>query len=305
MTSFLPSARARFGFDVEHLRAQNPDLIYVRGSSVGIEGDEVDKPGFDFTVFWARSGFQSAATGGSGLHQPVSPRPGFGDKTAAVSIAFGIAAALYRRERTGEPAEIDVSLLGAALWSNSSDVAYSRAAGRDTAAQPMARRPPSGAFETADGRFLLFNVPDVDRVWVDLCRCLGRHDLEGDPRFAGREARESNARELVAELDRTFADATLEEWRRRLAPLRVAWEVVQNPYEVADDPQVVANGYVAQVRHPNGETLELVRPPVQFDRGRPALGRAPAVAEHTEEILAEIGYDEAAVARCRAAGAIP
>jgi len=269
---------------------------------VGIEGDEVDKPGFDFTVFWARSGFQSAVTNGSGVSRPVGPRPGFGDKTSAMNIAFGVAAALFHRERTGEPSVVDVSLLSSALWSNSSDVAYSQSAGADFAAHPMPRQPPSGAFGTADGRFVFFNFHDATQ-WPALCAAIGRPELADDPRFADPAARRDNAEACTAELDATFGTATLDHWRARLAPLKVAWEAVQTPFEVADDPQVVANGYVAEVTHPGGRTIRMVRPPVQFDGRRPELGRAPGIGQHTDEVLTELGLGDR-IDRWRADGVI-
>ncbi|HLY84119.1 MAG TPA: CoA transferase, partial [Acidimicrobiales bacterium] len=215
MTNFLPGARQKYRFDVEHIRAHNPDIVYVRGSSVGVRGAEADRPGFDFTVFWARSGFQSAVTKGSGLDRPVSPRPGFGDKTSAMNIAFGVAAALLRRERTGETAVVDVSLLGSGLWSGSSDVVYSRGLGRDFAARPLPRQPTSGVYRTSDGRFILFNIPDAGRVWPDLCRHVGREDLVDDARFATAQARSEHADACVRELETAFAGAPLSEWRRR------------------------------------------------------------------------------------------
>jgi crotonobetainyl-CoA:carnitine CoA-transferase CaiB-like acyl-CoA transferase len=303
MTSFLPPARQKYRIDVEHIREHNPRIIYASADAVGVKGPESGKPGFDFSVFWARSGFQSAVTG-PGDKPPVGPRPGFGDKTSAMNLAFGVAAALLRRERTGEPAVIDVSLLGSALWSNSSDVAYSAGMGSDFSARPAPRSPTGTAYRTADGRWIQLTMPDADRWWPDLCRHLGRDDLLADERFGTNAGRSANAEVCVAEMAKTFESATLAEWRERFVTLRAPWEAVQNPYEVASDPQVVANGYIADVKHPSGQVVSLVRPPVQFDGVPPELGSAPDIAEHTDEVLLEAGYSADDLARLRASGAL-
>ena len=189
VTNMLPAPRRKLHVDVDDIRRHNPDIVYVRGSGVGSRGAEADKQGFDFGVFWARAGFQSAVSKGSGMPRPVSPRPGFGDRTSAMNIAFGIAAALLRRERTGRTAVVDVSLLGSGMWSDASDIAYSMGSGRDFSAQPIGRQPLGGLYETADGRWLQLNINDPDRWWAEFCRRVGREDLVTDPRFADAEAR--------------------------------------------------------------------------------------------------------------------
>jgi crotonobetainyl-CoA:carnitine CoA-transferase CaiB-like acyl-CoA transferase len=304
ITNMLPAPRRRLKVDVDDIRGHNPDIVYVRGSGVGARGAEAEKQGFDFGVFWARAGFQSAVSKGSALDRPVVPRPGFGDRTSAMNLAFGVAAALLRRERTGQTSVVDVSLLGSGMWADASDIAYSMGAGRDVSAEPIGRQPLGGLYCTADGRWIQFNINDPDRWWEEFCRTVGREDLAHDPRFADSAARAAHASEAVAEFDKAFAGATLAEWRRRLAPLRAAWEPVQDPLEVTSDPQVAANGYIAEIAHPGGRTVRLIRAPVQFDGMSPEVGRAPAVGEHTAEILAELGYDAAEVARWREAGVI-
>jgi crotonobetainyl-CoA:carnitine CoA-transferase CaiB-like acyl-CoA transferase len=304
MTSFLPDARQKHHVDVEHIRAHNPDIVYVRADAVGVRGPEAGKPGYDFSVFWGRSGLLDAVSGPH-ADQPALPRPGFGDKTAAMNIAFGVAAALLRRERTGQTAVVDVSLLGSAVWSNSSDITYSAALGRDfTLVERPNTNPISGTFRTADGHWLTLTMIESDRWWPELCRRMGRDDMLTDPRFVDAAARAQNNEECSAEIVKTFAGATLAEWRARFAGLRAPWEVVQTQLEVLQDPQVLANRYVSEVAHPSGETLRLVPPPVQFDGEPPALGHAPEVGAHTEEVLLELGYSWDDVVRYKELGAV-
>ncbi|WP_207935917.1 CoA transferase [Actinomadura sp. KC216] len=304
MTSFLPGNRAKLGIDVDDLRAVNPDIIYVRADAVGPEGPESGKPGYDMSAFWARSGIAHALTE-EGAERPTRQRPGFGDKTGAMNLAFGVAAALFRRATTGTPSEVDVSLLGTALWVNSSDVVYSKAIGGDFSRREVkVPNPISHVYRTGDGRWIALLMLESDRWWAPLCRHLGRPDLVDDPRFSGAAERNANSAECVAELAATFAGGTLAEWRERLGPLSAPWEAMQTLPEVLDDPQVTANGYITDVKHPSGQDITLVRAPVRFDGRQPALRPAPEAAAHTEEVLLELGHDWAEIGRLKESGAI-
>jgi crotonobetainyl-CoA:carnitine CoA-transferase CaiB-like acyl-CoA transferase len=303
VTSFLPAARRKMQLDVEHIRAHNPNIVYVRADAVGPRGPDAGKPGYDQAVFFGRGGIlDSLAPDGA----PLPPTlPGFGDKTGAMNIAFGIAAALLKRERTGQPAVVDVSLLGSALWVNSSSVVYSAAIGADfTRQQRRNTNPIAGQYRTADGRWIGLTMLESDRWWPDLCRHIGRTDLLQDPRFADARARADNSVACHDELTRTFARAPLDDWRRRLATLRAPWEVVQDQLEVLDDPQARANGYVAEVDHPTGRRITVVRAPVQFDGAPPPLGIAPEPGAHTEEVLLELGHDWDEIGAWKERGAI-
>ncbi|GAA4232721.1 crotonobetainyl-CoA:carnitine CoA-transferase CaiB-like acyl-CoA transferase [Streptosporangium album] len=304
MTSFLPDNRAKLGIDVGHIREVNPDIIYVRADAVGRSGPDAGKPGYDMSAFWARGGIAHALTDPAWDH-PVRQRPGFGDKTGAMNIAFGVAAALYRRERTGTPTVVDVSLLGTALWVNSSDVVYSKAIGGDFSRKEIKVTNPIGHYyRTADGRWIALLMLESDRWWAPLCRHIGREDLLSDSRFGDAAGRTAHAAECVRELAVTFASATLAEWRERLAPLKGPWEAMLTLPEVLEDPQVVANGYIADVKHPSGQDVTLVRAPVQFDGELPDLRSAPEAAAHTEEVLIELGYSWEEIGQYKECGAI-
>ena len=303
ITSFLPAARQKLRIDVEHLRAHNPDLIYVRADASGPRGPDGGKPGYDSAVFFGRGGILDSLDP-DGVRLPPT-LPGFGDKTGAMNIAFGVAAALLKRERTGETSVVDVSLLGSAMWVNSSSIVYSAATGADFARrQRRPTNPIAGTYRTADGRWICLTMLESDRWWPDLCRQLGRDDLLADPRFADAQARADNSAACAEQLAGTFASASLDEWRRRLATLRAPWEVVQNQLEVLDDPQAHENGYLAEVDHPTGRRITVVRAPVQFDETLAPLGTAPEAGAHTEEVLLEIGHDWDDIARYQEQGAI-
>ena len=119
LTNFLPEARRRLKIDVDDIRAVNPDIVYVRGSAHGAQGDEAELGGYDNCTYWARSGSAVGVTPPGTVGLCYMPGPAFGDASGGMNIAGGIAAALFARERTGEPSVLDVSLLGVGIWANS------------------------------------------------------------------------------------------------------------------------------------------------------------------------------------------
>jgi crotonobetainyl-CoA:carnitine CoA-transferase CaiB-like acyl-CoA transferase len=304
LTSYLPDVRRRLQIDVDDIRAASPSIVYAKADAVGPKGAEAGKPGYDAAVFFGRAGILNSFTREGA--QLAQPRPGFGDKTAALSIAFGIASALYRRERTGSSSVVDVSLLGSAMWVASSDIVYSTALGSDfSRIERAATNPIATHYATADGRWIMLAMLESQRWWPSLCQGLGRPDLIDDRRFADAEARSSNAEACRSVLSEIFASASLEEWKRRLSSLAAPWEPVADSAEVARDPQAIANGYITGVDHPSGQTLRVVRSPVSFD-GQPAnVGVAPEFGQHTEEVLSELGHSWDEIAELQKTGAIP
>lgn len=306
ITSLRPGALERLGLDDETLRARYPQLIYARGHGFGPRGPDADKPGYDSSAFWARGGVGHVLTP-TEREYPISQRGAMGDRSGAMALAFGVATALLERSRTGSGTVVDVSLLATAMWMLSSDLLAALNGGE---VAPVTGRGPqvnplTGTYRTRDDRHIQLMFLQGDRYWPDFARLVGREDLVDDPRFVTMAARRANSAACVEELDGIFAKHTLAEWKRILADLDAPWAPVQSVYDVIDDPQVAANGYVGDVRLDDGSTYRLPSVPLQLDRQPPPLRRAPEHGEHTESVLLELGYDWDRIASLAAEGVIP
>jgi crotonobetainyl-CoA:carnitine CoA-transferase CaiB-like acyl-CoA transferase len=306
LTSLRPGALSRLGLDADTLRDRYPSLIYARGHGFGVRGPDANQPGYDSSAFFARGGVSHILTPPE-RDYPISQRGAMGDRNAAMALAFGIAAALLKRNKTGAGSIVDVSLLATAMWMLSSDLLAVLNGGT---AAPVGGRGPqvnplTGNYRTKDGRHIQLMFLQGDRYWAEFCRVVGRDDLIDDPRFTDLAARRVNSEACVAELDSVFTRHTLAEWKELLAKLDAPWAPVQSVAEVIEDPQVHANGYVGEVRLDDGQAYRLPSVPVQLDQRAPPLRRAPEHGEHTEALLQELGYDWDRISKLMEDGVIP
>jgi crotonobetainyl-CoA:carnitine CoA-transferase CaiB-like acyl-CoA transferase len=305
LTSFRPDALERMGLGVEQVREKYSRLVYARGTGYGVRGPDADRAGYDSSAFFARGGLAHVLTPPD-RDYPINQRGAMGDRNGGVALAFGIAAALLRRERTGEGSVVDVSLLGTALNTLSSDVlaalngATPRASNERGTANPL-----TAAYRTKDGRHIQLMFLESDRYWTPFCELIGRPELTTDERFADHHARRANADACVATLDEVFAARAYVEWTDILRGLDAPWAPIQAVEELLDDPQVIANNYIGEVAIEGGPTYQLPRVPVQFDEQPPELRRAPEHGEHTELILLDLGYSWDEIAAMRDASVIP
>jgi len=305
LTNLLPQARKRFGIDVADVRAVNPRIIYARASGHGDRGPERDLGGFDHTDFWARTGIGHAASSAVGEFVPQAG-PALGDASSGAFLAGAVAAALYKRGRTGEGSEIDVSLLSAGLWVFAPAIVASQLYGVDTIPRYNHANQKNAlvtAYTTRDGRQVYFAGIRTDKGFSEFAEVIGRPGLVDDPRFSSSASRIENVGALIAALDEIFAERDLADWVERLKACTTPWAVVQTAAEAAQDPQTRANGYVAAIEGERG-AYPVVVSPAQFDNAPPALSRAPDHGEHTELILLELGVDWAEVEALKRDGVV-
>ncbi|MBK6011003.1 CaiB/BaiF CoA-transferase family protein [Streptomyces sp. MBT53] len=297
LTNFLPEARAKLRIEVEDIRAINPDIIYVRGSGFGQRGDEATKGGYDSTAFWARGGSAAGVTPPGSDRMIRMPAGAYGDSMGGMTIAGGVAAALFSRAATGEPSVVDVSLLGVGAWATQFTVNMALMNGGPLPVNVQPRHgsrtnPLIGAYRTSDGRWIELSMLQPGRYWAEFCKLAGRGELGTDERFDSAEklmANAAQAADIVAEL---IASRPFEEWVEILSRGEGQWSVVQNAWEVGQDPSLRANGLIASVVDADGVDRELVANPVQFDETPVDITRAPQFAEHTDEVLRSLGLSD-------------
>lgn len=306
LTNFRPQARRKLRIDVEDVRAANPDIIYVRGSGQGQRGPEAERGGYDGCTFWGRGGAADIISDPNDY--PVSqPGPAFGDVIGGLTIAGGISAALFHRQRTGEAVVVDNSLLSTAMWATGASSLAAGLFGIDRMPRGDRTRTPNpivGNYRTGDGRYLSLVMLESDRYWADLVNLLGAPELAEDPRFVDARARAENSAACVTTLDDLFAKKSFAEWKEILADAKGVWAPVQTASELLVDPQALANGYVREVEAKSGTVFRMVPSPLQFDETPPDLTRAPEHGEHTDEVLGELGLDTDALLELKIKGCI-
>ena len=305
LTSFLTEVRQRLGIEVEDIRKCRPDMIYARNTGRGTIGPFAELGGFDATSFWSRAGLAEATSQPGQALPTTMPAPAFGDSQTGFALASGVVAALLHRERTGEGMVVHTSLLNTGMWAMQTAVTTATLLGTDELRRPQRGygAPLVNSYRTKDGRFIHLCM-DQQRYWPSFCDGVARPEWKHDPRLATHEAREQNAVYCIQLIEELMAERTLDEWKEALAKQRGPFDPVQKVGELARDPQVIANGYLANVQDETGRTLSLVAPPVQFDGGHYETRAGPGHGAHTDEVLIEVGYDMDELIELKVDGAI-
>lgn len=301
LTNMRADARQKLGIEPADLMKRNLRLIYARGTGYGLHGQLANDGGFDYPSAWCRAGAASNQTFPS--DEPPKQPGSIGDLTGGVTLA--VAAALFRRERTGKGAVVDnaLYLVGSYLMSQSL-----LAASIGAPLIPSERQKDSpfalANYRTRDGRWISIGVL-MDKWWSDFVAHIERPQLLDDPRFKDAAGRHVNSRELVGELNEVFATRNYADWCQKLATMECVWAPVQTPAEVLADPQALENGFVSLVQIDGGQEYLTGMSPAQFDE-RPigALRAGPAFAQHTDEVLRELGLNDDELASLREAGVV-
>jgi crotonobetainyl-CoA:carnitine CoA-transferase CaiB-like acyl-CoA transferase len=285
LTNLRIDALERLGLGPDDVRPRHPRLVYASVTGFGLDGPDRDRAGYDVGAFYARSGFASMMTVGDGA--PPSLRSGKGDHVTGLAAAAGILAKLLERERTGEGALVETSLLRAGMYTTGWELSIQQHFGRHAAPEPRESNatPLVNCYRTADDRWFWLLGLEADRHLPGVLRAIGRSELADDPRFATARDRRINAIELIVELDAAFETKTRDEWAAVFAEHDVWWAPVQSLAEVVADPQARAAGAI--VRMANGD--DSIAPPAGFGERDVVARPVPALGADTDAVLRELG----------------
>ncbi|MBV9140164.1 MAG: CoA transferase [Pseudonocardiales bacterium] len=303
ITNFPHGTREKLHLGYEEVSGWNPRVIYADITGFGDAGPDAMLPGFDLTAYWSRSGLL-ASTRDAGA-PPTVPVSGSGDYMAAIGLYAAIVTALYQRERTGAGASVGTSLLAAGVWATGTLVAGALAGGTSFGLHDRTApvNPLINPYQSADGQwFLLVASPPH---WPGLARAVGHPELLTDPRFADIEGFVTNSAVLTGLLDAEFRSRPLAQWKEVLDRERITYSVIQTPEETAKDPQLRANDIIVPVAGVSELDYTINSPINLRGMSKVPATRAPELGEHTDEILADLGFSTEEIEELRAAGAIP
>ncbi len=286
--NYRPGVAERLGVGWEHLRAVNPRLIYCAISGFGATGPYAQRGGYDL-IAQGMSGIISVTGDEEG--PPAKSGIPISDLAAGLFGAYGILAALEHRERTGEGQLVDTSLLEAAMtltvWESTEYWVTGQAPRPLGSAHRLAA--PYQAIRASDGHFTV--GANTDRLFEGFCRAIERQDLLGDPRFSGRNERLVNRDALAAEIEKTTVSESRAVWLERLAREGVPSGPINTYPEALSDRHALARGMVVDLAHPGAGSIKALGIPVKLSDTPGAVDRpAPLVGQHTDELLAELGY---------------
>ena len=291
LCNLLPKRQRRFGMDAGTLLKLRPGIVHATLTGYGTSGPDAWRPGYDVTAFFGRSGLYDAMREGEHGVVPMA-RPAQGDHTTGLALTTAILSALRLAERSGEGQVVETSLYETAVWTQASDFSVTavdkapvRRRARKEQLTPMTNRYPC-----KDDHWVVFNMLDTG-AWERLCRALGQEDWLDDERFDTPRNRYRRMPELVDAIDEVLAAGTRDEWGRIFDEHGVIWGPVLSLHEVPDDPHAQAIGLFPTVEHPVLGTYRTVSAPIRFATAEVGpRGPAPALGEHTLEVLSGLGY---------------
>ncbi|HVC53436.1 MAG TPA: CoA transferase [Stellaceae bacterium] len=298
--NFRPSVPVRLGIDYPRLRKINPRLIYAGLTGYGDQGPLADKGGFD-QVLQCLSGIAVFQGKGKGDGEPQLVLGSVLDYFTSALLAYGVAAALYHREKTGKGQYMSLSLLRSALTIQAGRFVWADSEGRD-AVRDSGAGGLTGIHPTKSGP--LYVSVHSNHFFAAFCELIGLPGLAADPRYASMTKRAEHAAELVPQVRAALEAKTALEWEALFGE-RVPCAAVRPIEEMFDHPQVLAEGLVTHIDHPVVGGYRTMTKPVAFaDTPGPAPTAAPLHGQHSAEVLARFGFGDAEIAALRDKGVV-
>jgi len=303
LTNYRPGVLDRLGLSYETLREINPRIVYAVGSSWGPRGPWTTRPSRD-TLAQAASGLMAK----NGLpSDPPLPAPIFvADNAGGLSLAGAIIAALFARERSGKGSKVDASIYGTMISCQAMEINYTSITGEEPERAGRGHQFLHGVwgpFRTGDGYLCLAGVDD--KRWPAFCEIMGIKHLENDPEYGDNVTRNFHGHKIQATLDEIFPKKTTGQWLAELGKADILVTEVADYHSVLQSEQARVNGYLQELDHPVAGKVLVAGTPVGFNGEVEHTAKAaPELAQHTEEVLLEIGYTWEQIAALRERAAI-
>jgi crotonobetainyl-CoA:carnitine CoA-transferase CaiB-like acyl-CoA transferase len=281
VSNVRPAGLARMGLDPDSLTNRFPRLIFGQLTGYGSTGPDVDKAGYDIGAFWSRSGLAHTTVAPDEL--PPAIRSGQGDHTTGLSMAAGVLAALFDRERTGKGRVVSTSLLRTGIYTLGWDVGVYLRFGKRQSTKSSRKNPAPqmNCYRCADGRAFWLLGMEADRHFPGLLKAIGREELASVENFKNARARSINAGEFIAVLDEHFATQDYAYWTAQFDANDVWWAPLNSIADAVVDPQVIASGaFVDMTPQPDEAPYRAVNSPVDFSDYTPTYGPVPNLGEH-------------------------
>jgi crotonobetainyl-CoA:carnitine CoA-transferase CaiB-like acyl-CoA transferase len=291
LCNLLPSRQTKLNLDPERLMRMNPGLVHATITGYGTEGPDAQRPGYDLTAFFGRSGLSDASRDGPQGEVPM-PRPAQGDHTTGLALVIAILAALRVSEQTGEGQIVETSLLETAIWTQATDFAATvmdrlpvTRRSRHEQLTPTANRYPCG-----DGKWIIISSPQAS-AFEKLCVALEREHWLQDRRYCDPRSRYMNSLDLTVEIDAALSTRSRDAWGTRFDEVGLIWGPVLSLEEVVADEQTEAIGMFPEVEHPDRGVYRNVRIPIRSSTlDVKPRGPAPHIGQQTRKVLSDHGF---------------
>lgn len=305
VSSFREKALVKLGLDYDTLKVKYPRLIMAQMFGYGNRGPEKDTPGYDVTCYVARGGILGSfhEKGTSPINEPNA----FGDYQVGMTLAAGICAALYEREKTGKGDHVYTSLFHQAIWAMSVPIMSAQYGNEYPKTRMEVANPFNNTYRTSDDRWLIICVPDYDVYFEKMMTLFDRKDLftDEDINKIGNILERGTHRKAITAIGEAMAKKPLAEWLKIFAENDVPCEKGALPKEILEDEQAWAIDGLRKVKYPSGNERVITTTPVRFgNMGNPDAVIAREIGAETADVLKEVGYSQAEIDKMAKDGAI-
>jgi crotonobetainyl-CoA:carnitine CoA-transferase CaiB-like acyl-CoA transferase len=297
LTNLRKETKPRWGIDYASIKKINPTIVHANVSGFGPDGSMSNVGAFD-PMGQAISGMVFI----TGRDEPVLLQAIILDQMTAIAASHAMISALFVRERHGIGQEVHVSLYSSALWLMHSNLLATGVFKSNPIVEwDRAKNSPlRNCLKCKDGKWIMGTNHPEDRFWPLFCDATGQSHLIADPRYETTDSRSAHSAELMEIFNKVFLSRTRDEWIELLLPKGLMFAPVQDLNEVLVDPQALANNYVVDFDHPHLGNVKLPGFPIHFSANSAGThSPAPGLGEHTEQVLADMGYSSDEISRLR------